>query len=43
MPSSYDLQNIQLVCAIVNTMKLNLTQTEFNWWVRQLYQTQGED
>lgn len=31
----YELDNIQLVCAIINTMKLNLSMDEFAWWVKQ--------
>ena len=32
----YELDNIQLVCAIVNIMKSNLSMTEFNWWIKEI-------
>lgn len=32
----YDLDNIQLVCAIVNIMKSSLTMQEFSWWIGML-------
>jgi hypothetical protein len=32
----YELDNIQLVCAIVNIMKSSLTMEEFKWWIQTL-------
>lgn len=32
----YELDNIQLVCAIVNVMKSNLSMTEFKWWIQAI-------
>ena len=36
----YTLDNIQLVCTIVNYMKNTLSETELVWWCKQILQTQ---
>ena len=33
----YEIENIQLVCAVVNTMKLNLSLTEFTFWIGAIH------
>jgi len=33
----YQPENVQLVCRYANTMKSNMTATEFYWWIEQAY------
>lgn len=38
----YEQENIQLVCHIVNVMKLDMTDNEFNYWIGKIYEKQTE-
>jgi len=38
----YELDNIQLVCYIANTMKNTLTDAELIWWCEQILKTKGK-
>lgn len=33
----YELSNIQLVCSLVNTMKLDLDVNSFYWWIKKIH------